>query len=316
MSEETIRVVVSRRQEQGHGVVVLDMVSANGGDLPAFEAGAHVDLHLGEGLVRQYSLCGSPAERRTYRLGILQDPNSRGGSVAAHAHLREGTEVRVGVPRNHFPLSMDASRSVLVGGGIGVTPMIAMAHALADAGKPQQLIDGLGRIWGAWVITEIGDTRTVFIDDGQPRKLEFRIKLKAYGEDDLVQATIKPAARAASAMASATSVTEIMAQLTALTEVAEAFPEITPAMTPTALQSAISATQGVMTELTQTVAGMARDVSGAINGTVGALRQAVRDAIPSQALQAVRDGRISNAPSIIALQWLALNRAEVRGLWQ
>lgn len=139
MSEETIKVVVSRRQEQGHGVVVLDMVSANGGELPAFEAGAHVDLHLGEGLVRQYSLCGSPAERRTYRLGILQDPNSRGGSVAAHAHLREGTEVRVGVPRNHFPLSMDASRSVLVGGGIGVTPMIAMAHALADAGKDFEL---------------------------------------------------------------------------------------------------------------------------------------------------------------------------------
>lgn len=80
-----------------------------------------------------------PAERRTYRLGILQDPNSRGGSVAAHAHLREGTEVRIGVPRNHFPLSMDASRSMLVGGGIGVTPMIAMAHALADVGKDFEL---------------------------------------------------------------------------------------------------------------------------------------------------------------------------------
>ena len=86
-------------------------------------------------------------------------------------------------------------------GGLG---QIEAMRALADAGKPQQLVDGLGRIWGAWVITEIGDTRTVFADDGQPRKLEFRVKLKAYGEDDLGQATIKPATRAASVMASET----------------------------------------------------------------------------------------------------------------
>ena len=65
-------------------------------------------------------------------------------------------------------------------GGLG---QVEAMRALADAGKPLQLVDGLGRIWGAWVITEIGDTRTVFADDGQPRKLEFRIKLKAYGED-------------------------------------------------------------------------------------------------------------------------------------
>jgi vanillate O-demethylase ferredoxin subunit len=139
MSEETIKVVVQRRQEQGHGVLVLDMVSADGRELPPFEAGAHVDLHLGEGLVRQYSLAGNPGERTVYRLGILKDPNSRGGSVAAHERLQEGTEVRIGVPRNHFPLAMEAERSVLIGGGIGITPMIAMAHALFDAGKAFEL---------------------------------------------------------------------------------------------------------------------------------------------------------------------------------
>ena len=171
-------------------------------------------------------------------------------------------------------------------GGLG---QIEAMRALADAGKPQQLVDGLGRIWGAWVITEIGDTRTVFADDGQPRKLEFRVKLKAYGEDDLGQATIKPATRAASVMASETSVTEATAKLEALTIAAEALPEITPAMMPTALQSAISATQGVVAEVTQTVAGIANEVSDAINGAVGELRQAVLDAIPPQALQAVRD---------------------------
>ncbi|MBS0545745.1 MAG: oxidoreductase [Proteobacteria bacterium] len=139
MSEETIKVVVRRREEQGHGVLVLDLASAEGAPLPPFEAGAHVDVHLGEGLVRQYSLAGKPGDRSVYRLGILKDPKSRGGSVAAHERLQEGTEIRIGVPRNHFPLDMAAPHTVLVGGGIGITPMIAMAHALSDAGKSFEL---------------------------------------------------------------------------------------------------------------------------------------------------------------------------------
>ncbi len=136
MSEETLRVVVRRRESQGQGVLVLDLAPADGGELPPFEAGAHVDLHLGEGLVRQYSLCGNPADRQVYRLGILKDPNSRGGSIAAHERLSEGTVVEIGVPRNLFPLEAGARRSILVGGGIGVTPMIAMAHTLSAQDKP------------------------------------------------------------------------------------------------------------------------------------------------------------------------------------
>jgi vanillate O-demethylase ferredoxin subunit len=139
MSEETLRVVVRRSESQGQGVLVLDLAAADGGELPPFEAGAHVDLHLGEGLVRQYSLCGDPADRRVYRLGILRDPKSRGGSIAAHERLTEGAVVDIGVPRNLFPLEGGARRSILVGGGIGVTPMIAMAHALAAGGAPFEL---------------------------------------------------------------------------------------------------------------------------------------------------------------------------------
>lgn len=139
MSEETLRVVVRRSESQGQGVLVLDLAAADGGELPPFEAGAHVDLHLGEGLVRQYSLCGDPADRRVYRLGILRDPKSRGGSIAAHERLTEGAVVDIGVPRNLFPLEAGARRSILVGGGIGVTPMIAMAHALAAGGAPFEL---------------------------------------------------------------------------------------------------------------------------------------------------------------------------------
>lgn len=139
MSDETIVVVVRRRSEQGHAVVVLDLAAMDGGALPPFDAGSHVDVHLEDGMVRQYSLCGDPARRDVYRLGILKDPASRGGSAAAHASLREGVQVRVGLPRNQFALAPGRHRSILFGGGIGVTPMIAMAYSLHAAGRPFEL---------------------------------------------------------------------------------------------------------------------------------------------------------------------------------
>lgn len=139
MSEETIQALVHRREEQGHGVLVVDLVRADGGELPAFDAGAHIDLHLGDGLVRQYSLAGAPSQRGSYRLGILKDPKSRGGSVAAHQRLQAGALLRISLPRNHFPLAADAKHTVLVGGGIGITPMIAMAHTLSEAGQSFEL---------------------------------------------------------------------------------------------------------------------------------------------------------------------------------
>lgn len=130
MSDQLLKVVVRKREEQGEGVVVLDLSDPAGQPLPAFEAGAHVDIHLKTGLVRQYSLCGDPANADGYRLGVLKDPASRGGSVAVHELLQEGREIEISVPRNHFPLASDAKRSILIGGGIGITPMVAMAYAL------------------------------------------------------------------------------------------------------------------------------------------------------------------------------------------
>lgn len=135
MSIHTHEVVVHRRDLQAGAVVVLELHSADGSVLPAFEAGAHIDLHLAPDLVRQYSLCGNPAETGHYRLGVLRDPASRGGSLAVFDRLTEGTRLTIGAPRNHFPLAAGAQHSVLVGGGIGITPMIAMAHALTAAGK-------------------------------------------------------------------------------------------------------------------------------------------------------------------------------------
>jgi vanillate O-demethylase ferredoxin subunit len=94
-----------------------------------------MDLHLPGGLVRQYSLCSDPADTQTYRLGVLKDPASRGGSVAVHAAL-QGARLTISAPRNHFPLDERAPHSVLVGGGIGITPMLAMAHRLPRWAPP------------------------------------------------------------------------------------------------------------------------------------------------------------------------------------
>lgn len=139
MNEDLLNVIVRKREIQGADVVVLDLGRVDGLPLPAFEAGAHVDIHVAPGLVRQYSLCSDPADATIYRLGVLKDPASRGGSVGVHEVLHEGREVQISAPRNLFPLAVDAKRTILLGGGIGITPMIAMAYALHQQGADFEL---------------------------------------------------------------------------------------------------------------------------------------------------------------------------------
>lgn len=139
MIEELLTVQVRKRQLQGDGVVVLDLIPVGGAKLPTFEAGAHVDIHIAPGLVRQYSLCSDPADSAVYRLGVLRDPASRGGSTSVYDTLLEGAEVQISAPRNLFPLASEARRSILIGGGIGITPMIAMAYALHAKGEDFEL---------------------------------------------------------------------------------------------------------------------------------------------------------------------------------
>lgn len=124
---------ITRRELQGD-VVLLTLAHADGIELPQFSAGAHIDLHLTQDLVRPYSLCSNPNDRHHYQLGILKDGKSQGGSLAAHA-LREGDEIQVSVPRNLFSLDAYGAHSLLIGGGIGVTPMLAMAAELHAAGR-------------------------------------------------------------------------------------------------------------------------------------------------------------------------------------
>lgn len=138
-NDMVIEAVVTARADQAAGIAVFELARADGSPLPPFAAGAHIDVHVADGLVRQYSLCSPPGAAERYRIGVLDDPNSRGGSRTIHRDFAVGTAVRISAPRNHFPLHLEAETSVLVGGGIGITPMIAMAYALKAAGKDFEL---------------------------------------------------------------------------------------------------------------------------------------------------------------------------------
>ena len=108
----------------------FELVDPKGGDLAAFTAGAHIDIHIDDGLVRQFSLCNSPRERHRYEIAVLNEPDGRGGSLALHEKVSEGDILTVSEPRNHFRLVDDAVCHLLLAGGIGVTPMMAMMEMM------------------------------------------------------------------------------------------------------------------------------------------------------------------------------------------
>ncbi|GCB46241.1 PDR/VanB family oxidoreductase [Streptomyces sp. NL15-2K] len=140
MSNEWLETIVVTRRDATARIVVLELVSPDDVELPEFAAGAHVDVLVdgAAGLVRQYSLCGPPHDRARYRLAVLAETASRGGSLGMH-RLREGDRLRISLPRNRFSVSDEARRHLLVAGGIGVTPLLAMAHALEARGAEYEL---------------------------------------------------------------------------------------------------------------------------------------------------------------------------------
>lgn len=131
--ESQLKVRIVRKAVEARDIVSLELAPLDGGHLPAFSAGSHIDVEIRPGLVRQYSLCNDPTETHRYQIGVLRDPASRGGSVAVHDELAEGQVVTISHPRNHFPL-VPAKRSLLFAGGIGVTPILCMAERLAQTG--------------------------------------------------------------------------------------------------------------------------------------------------------------------------------------
>jgi vanillate O-demethylase ferredoxin subunit len=124
---------------EAEDVVSFDLRDPAGAPLPAFAAGAHVDVHVGPGCVRQYSLCNDPRERHRYVIAVLREEGGRGGSRALHESTRVGQLVTIRGPRNHFPLAGDAAEHLLLAGGIGITPLMAMVAALDAAGARYRL---------------------------------------------------------------------------------------------------------------------------------------------------------------------------------
>ncbi|CAM5547117.1 ferredoxin [Streptomyces spiroverticillatus] len=123
------------------GVLALTLRAPDGADLPAWDPGAHIDLVLTPDLIRTYSLCGDPADRRTWRIAVLNEPAGRGGSAHVHRELAPGTKVTARGPRNHFPLH-PAPRYRFVAGGIGITPLLPMLAAAESVGAEWTLLYG------------------------------------------------------------------------------------------------------------------------------------------------------------------------------
>jgi cytochrome P450/ferredoxin-NADP reductase len=166
-------VVVERLSTAADGIVKLRLVAPDGGVLPRWAPGAHIDVECGDtGLSRQYSLCGDPADSRAFEVAVLRDEPSRGGSAWIHDAVREGMRLKIRGPRNHFRFDEDGRRAIFIAGGIGITPVSAMARRARELGIDYALhysghtratmafIDELTQLHGARLHLHISDEGT------------------------------------------------------------------------------------------------------------------------------------------------------------
>ncbi|ASJ73759.1 2Fe-2S iron-sulfur cluster-binding protein [Granulosicoccus antarcticus] len=130
-----IQVQISKAQVTAKGITIYEFEPVSGGDLPSWQAGAHLDIVVAPEFLRQYSMSGDPANRASYQIGVLCEDEGRGGSRLLHRIFNVGRKLFISRPVNHFALDPHASKCILMGGGIGVTPMIAMAHELQAQGR-------------------------------------------------------------------------------------------------------------------------------------------------------------------------------------
>jgi ferredoxin-NADP reductase len=130
-----IQVQITKAVETAQGVMKYEFAPVDGGDLPVWQAGAHLDIVVAPEFLRQYSMSGDPADRSRYQIAVLREDAGRGGSKLMHRIFNEGRRIFISRPINHFPLDPDATHSVLMGGGIGITPLVAMAHELHAQGQ-------------------------------------------------------------------------------------------------------------------------------------------------------------------------------------
>lgn len=135
MTRLDLQVKVSKKSVEADDICSFELVAVDGGSLPAYTPGAHIDVRGSSGVVRQYSLCGDCTDLTHYRIAVLREPNSRGGSSAMHDLVKEGDLLSISSPRNLFGLADSDAPAILLAGGIGITPILAMAIDLKRRGK-------------------------------------------------------------------------------------------------------------------------------------------------------------------------------------
>src|SRR5699024_10439632 len=140
-SERTIVASVVEKHLEADGVVSFILEPSDGTPFPSWSAGAHVDIELRDGLVRQYSLCGNRVSEPNWRIAVLHEVDGRGGSDYMHEQVNEGDLLTLRGPRNNFQLD-DADEYLFIAGGIGITPILAMVREAASREKPWTLLYG------------------------------------------------------------------------------------------------------------------------------------------------------------------------------
>ena len=168
-----MQVQVARLLHEAQDVVGLELRAIDGGELPAFSSGSHIDVFLPNGICRQYSLANCPSERHRYVIGVGLAANSRGGSSYVHQQLQVGQQLEISAPRSLFGLGEAASEHCFIAGGIGITPIMSMIRHCEATGQPWRLlycVRSRSRAAFAWTLAGFGGRVLLFVDeeaDGQ-----------------------------------------------------------------------------------------------------------------------------------------------------
>ena len=137
---QSLTVLVADVRAEAKDVITLELRAIGGGELPSFTPGAHLDLHLPNGLMRNYSLTNDWRERNRYVIGVGRAADSRGGSSYVHNSIREGAQLKISPPRNYFPLNENSASFLFIAGGIGITQIMSMVRWCEANDKPWRLI--------------------------------------------------------------------------------------------------------------------------------------------------------------------------------
>jgi ferredoxin-NADP reductase len=177
----TIKAKLNRVTREAEDINLLEFGAADGTTLEPFSPGAHIDLHLGNGLVRSYSLVNSPRERDRYVIAVKKEAAGRGGSRFIHEQLRAGDLIDISTPRNNFKLREDVPHSILIAGGIGVTPLACMSIRLEQLGRPWELYYAARDRHSAGLVSQLAafgpKVKFYFSGESNPRRRAARIDI-------------------------------------------------------------------------------------------------------------------------------------------